>query len=571
MGSKDKAKIEEKKKTQKSRFKQIRNSLRAREQHVFTMVTSNSRLSKLWAAGNIIFQELHRHYVLTRPDLIEDTKEHDKTLKGKNKVNLDRVRHFQRHALSTSYMGHLKRGVNIVRTESKWRKAKKNSDFSIVEDEFTSLVKGAREIGERKATVMKLKSPYDALMDEFTPNNQRKKFDAMIMDLENWLPEKQQKIANKFKNWEEPNPDIWELPIWAQKALCHRILERMGFDFKNGGKLSESAHPLCLGSKGDIKITLDYSKKDFFPAILAAVHECGHALYRQNLPDEWKHHPAGEIPSQSMDEAMALLMENHVGRSKGFAKFVVETLRDEFGIEKNDLTEDAIYKRMVRVGHDRLRGNADEVSYPLHLIMRYRLGRRLIEGNLEVKELPAAWKRHEKKYFGWESKNDKEGCLQDIHWYSGQFGYFPSYFMGSMIAAQLYEKAAKDDRNIDKSVDNFDIKPLTKWLKANIYENASKFETQKLVKKVTGEELSTEAYKRLVTKKYLSMPFIPSINGMVNWLRKGWQRQLSPANTPDTPNSKPNKPNDNGKKSSKSSNLPKPPKPPNLTNIFNRP
>lgn len=484
----------------RTRLRRIRNALRARERHIYAVVASHSPIRRIWAAVHVIFYEMRRHYELTRPSLLHHiSKQGRRKTSQHQRINLRRVAHMQRHAMTYSFWDRIVFGINVVRCEAAWRKARRKRDFSIVAPHMERLVKQIRETGKRKAEALGFNSTYDALVDEYTPGGYRQRFDSMMNELQLWLPDVVQR-ANTLL----PPPDVpaetWALPPAIQEAVVRKIRDRMGLQ---DVKLGQSEHPLCLGAKGDIRVTITYNKDDFLPALLTAVHEFGHALYRQHLPDEWQKHPAGEVPSQAMDEAMALIMENHVGRSKGMAQFIVQTLRNDFGIERKDLTVDAVLARMTAIGGTKRRGDSDELSYPVHLMLRDRIGRELADGQLKVSDLPRRWREEEQKLFGWQSTNDREGCLQDIHWYTGQLGYFPSYFMGAMMAAQLYEQFGKDDSWGRKQAEQeFHTASLVNWLNEKVYKHASDIEADDLMRSVTGVNLSTMAYKRLVMQKY---------------------------------------------------------------------
>ena len=222
-------------------------------------------------------------------------------------------------------------------------------------------------------------------------------------------------------------------------------MAQMGFDFERG-RLDESAHPFCGGVPDDIRLTARYEAADVTSGLMAILHETGHALYNAGLPRVWRHQPVGEARGYAVHESQSLLVEMQVCRSPAFLHYLAPLLAETFGRDDPALSADNLYRRAIHVERGFIRVDADEVTYPLHVILRYRLEKALLEGDLEVADLPGAWNEGMRELLGLTPPDDRVGCLQDIHWSVGAIGYFPCYTLGALMAAQLFEAASAPSR-----------------------------------------------------------------------------------------------------------------------------
>ena len=242
---------------------------------------------------------------------------------------------------------------------------------------------------------------------------------------------------------------------------------------------------------------------DFTRALMGVLHETGHALYERGLPAKWRHQPVGDARGMSVHESQSLLMEMQACRSREFLDFVAPLLRDAFGGTGAAWEADNLYRLYTRVERSLIRVDADEVTYPAHVILRYRLEKALVAGDLKLADLPGAWNDGMQELIGVRPPSDREGCLQDIHWYDGAWGYFPTYTLGAMTAAQLFAAAKRADPTILPSIAKGDFAPLMTWLRANVHGKGSLLSTAELVRQATGSPLDARIYEDHLRRRYL--------------------------------------------------------------------
>jgi carboxypeptidase Taq len=281
-----------------------------------------------------------------------------------------------------------------------------------------------------------------------------------------------------------------------------RLMERLGFDFAHG-RLDVSAHPFCGGVPDDVRITTRYDENDFARALMGVLHETGHALYQRGLPVEWRLQPVGRARGMAMHESQSLMLEMQVCRSRGFLAYATPMIREAFGGVGPEWGAEALYRRQIQVRRGLIRVDADEVTYPAHVILRYRLERAMIAGELEPGELPGAWGAGLREMLGVAPDNDREGCLQDIHWYDGNWGYFPTYTLGALIAAQLFEAARHEIPDLMQAISKGEFEPLLGWVRERVHSKGSLLSTAELVESATGRPLGTASFERLLRDRYL--------------------------------------------------------------------
>lgn len=281
-----------------------------------------------------------------------------------------------------------------------------------------------------------------------------------------------------------------------------RLMERIGFDFAYG-RLDISAHPFCGGIPDDVRITTRYSENDFARSLMGVLHETGHALYQRGLPVEWRLQPVGRARGMAMHESQSLLLEMQVCRSRAFLTYAAPLIREAFGGDGPEWDTEALYRRQIRVRRGFIRVDADEVTYPAHVILRYRLERAMIAGDLGPSELTDAWAAAMREMVGVVPDNDREGCLQDIHWYDGNWGYFPTYTLGALIAAQLFEAAQRDLPDLMKAIAEGEFAPLLGWVRERVHSKGSLWSTGELVEAATGRPLETASFERHLRDRYL--------------------------------------------------------------------
>jgi carboxypeptidase Taq len=277
----------------------------------------------------------------------------------------------------------------------------------------------------------------------------------------------------------------------------------VGFDFEHG-RLDTSSHPFCGGTPDDVRITTRYSEDDFRRALMGVLHETGHALYDQGLPVAWRRQPVGRARSLSLHESQSLLVEMQACRSREFFDYAAPVLRAAFAGDGPGWEADNLYRLNKQVARSLIRVDADEVTYPAHVILRFRLERAMLAGDLDIADLPGAWRDGMRTLVGVEPADDRDGCLQDIHWYSGLWGYFPTYTLGAMTAAQLFDAACVADPDIRPGIACGDFAPLVAWLRRNVHERASSVGAAEILTDATGRPLDTAVFRRHLETRYLA-------------------------------------------------------------------
>jgi carboxypeptidase Taq len=254
----------------------------------------------------------------------------------------------------------------------------------------------------------------------------------------------------------------------------------------------------------DIRITTRYSEDGFMPGLMGVLHETGHALYEQGLPAAWRHQPVGNARGMALHESQSLMIEMQACRSAEFITFAAPRMGEAFNGSGPAWEVENIHRHYIRVERGFIRVDADEVTYPAHVIARFRLERAMLAGDLAVKDLPGAWAEQMQALLGLTPANDAEGCLQDIHWYDGAWGYFPTYTLGALAAAQLFAAAAKARPSIPDGLAAGDFTPLMGWLRENVHQKASLMTTDGLMAEATGAPLNAEPFKAHLRARYLA-------------------------------------------------------------------
>ncbi len=290
-------------------------------------------------------------------------------------------------------------------------------------------------------------------------------------------------------------------PVDGQRAFLRDVTERLGFDYGRG-RIDVSLHPFCSGTGSDVRMTTRYKEDQPLDALFGAIHETGHGLYEQGLPAAWLGTALGIDAGMAVHESQSRLWENQVARSPAFWRFFEPRWRARFPAQSAALTSDELYLAINAVEPTLIRVEADEVTYNLHIVLRFELERKLFAGELAVRELPAAWRAASRELLGLEPATDREGVLQDVHWSDGAFGYFPSYCLGNMIAAQLWARVRTVRPGIEEEFARGDFAWLLAWLRENIHAQGRRFSALELVRRVTGEELSPRHLLAYLQERY---------------------------------------------------------------------
>lgn len=349
--------------------------------------------------------------------------------------------------------------------EFTWRTARKENDFKKLEPYLDRVFDSVRRVAGLKAEKLK-KSPLDVLVDTFDPDRTSAEVKMVFDSLKAELPDLINKIMDKQKS-EEVISLSKKIDENTQKAIGLKLMEQMEFNF-DCGRLDKSVHPFCIGSNDDVRITTRYNENYFLSSLFGVVHETGHALYQQNLPAKYRNQPVGGPKGMSFHESQSLIMENQVGTSRSFMEYLAKMLQDEFSFSGPEYSADNLYKLVTRVKPSFIRVDADEATYPLHVILRFEIEEAIIEGNLRAFELPELWNSKMQEYLGIVPDSDADGCMQDLHWPSGYLGYFPSYTNGAIIASMLMKKAKETNSSIDAEIAKGSFNSLNQYLTENL-------------------------------------------------------------------------------------------------------
>ncbi|MEA2754289.1 MAG: carboxypeptidase Taq, partial [Aliidongia sp.] len=317
-----------------------------------------------------------------------------------------------------------------------------------------------------------------------------------------FLPDTIAAIIERQASRPSPLAPEGPFPIDRQKQVGLKLMAALGFDFDHG-RLDASAHPFCGGTPDDVRITTRYREDDFGRALMGVLHETGHALYERGLPANWRRQPVGRARSMSIHESQSLLIEMQACRSREFLEFLAPILRDTFGGRGAAWEPENLYRWNTRVERSLIRVDADEATYPAHVILRYRLEKALIAGDLTLDELPGAWRDGMRALVGIVPLDDRDGVLQDIHWYQGLFGYFSTYTLGAMTAAQLFQSATAGQKVILPAIATGDFRPLLGWLRHHVHARASSVPAARIVADATGNVLDVTIFERHLATRYL--------------------------------------------------------------------
>jgi carboxypeptidase Taq len=394
------------------------------------------------------------------------------------------------------------------KAEAKWLQARESGKFEDFAPHLEEVVNLVRDKAQLLGQARNL-SPYDALVDEFSPGLTSAEIDAMFKALARRLPA----LIRDVLDSQERRP---VLPIAGkfsaskQKTLAIEVMKAVGFPFDRG-RLDESEHPFTEGVPGDVRVTTRFDTADPFTGLLGALHETGHAMYDVGMPLEFADQPVGRDRGMALEESQSLLMEMIVCRSRPFVKYLRPLLEKHFGVSGPEWSEENLYAHLTRVRRGPIRVDADELTYTLHIQLRYELEKQLLDGKLAVRNLRDAWNASMEQRLGLKPASDLEGVLQDVHWAVGSFGYFPSYALGAVMAAQFFEALRSAVPDIDDQIARGEFAGLIGWLRDNVHGQGARVSAQELLKQATGKPLSAASALRYLESKYLvSEPVVGS-------------------------------------------------------------
>ncbi len=396
---------------------------------------------------------------------------------------------------STEFVQELSK--TISETFQAWQKAKADNNFALYAPHLEKLVKLKREECKLLGTFA---HPYDALLNQYEPGAKTADLETLFTDVREQLVSFVKKIADKPQNKDAfmfahyDKQKQWELGL--------ELLKQIGYDFE-GGRQDASSHPFTTNfSSEDVRVTTRINEKDLNEMIWSCIHEGGHALYEQGLPSSEYGLPSGEYVSLGIHESQSRLWENNVGRSLAFWKANYSKLQNAFPENLKDTNFEDFYKAMNIVKPSLIRTSADELTYHFHVLIRFEIEKALIEGSIEVKDLPGYWNSKYKEYLGIEVPDDTKGVLQDIHWTHGSFGYFPTYSLGSFYAAQFFNKAKQEIPSLEKEIERGNMKPLLEWLREKVHKHGKYYSAEELCINITGEKLNFKYFMDYAVDKY---------------------------------------------------------------------
>ncbi|OLB84848.1 MAG: carboxypeptidase [Actinobacteria bacterium 13_2_20CM_2_66_6] len=411
-------------------------------------------------------------------------------------VRVTRRDYDQARKLPPDLVAEIARAGSVARPV--WEKARRDEDFNL----FAPYLAKNVELNRRIADALGYRDrPYDALIDRSEPGMTTKQLTAIFAELKEAIVPLVAGIARHADAVDDSvlyrgfDPDL-------QVSYALDVVKRLGYDLERG-RQDISTHPFSTGfGPGDVRITTRVSRDFFNECLFGSIHESGHAMYNQGMSAEIDRTPLWDGASPGVHESQSRLWENLVGRSLPFWRHFYPSLRKAFPQPLTGVDEEAFYRAVNRSHPSFIRVEADEVTYNLHVLLRFELENELLEGKLEVKDVPEAWNARFKSYVGLDVPNDREGALQDIHWSFVSFGIFPGYTIGNLVSAQLMEKIRADIPDLDAQVEKGQFAALLGWLRKNVHRHGRKFTPDELLERATGKPLTAAPWIAYVRKKF---------------------------------------------------------------------
>ncbi len=389
--------------------------------------------------------------------------------------------------------------------EQLWRQLRPQGNWKNLVPALNEVVQLVREEAQMRAEASGL-LPYDAMMEQYDPGNRVADIDPVFEQLKDFLtgfiPEALELQQQRQKK-RPPKPLGGSFGVDRQRALGLAVMEKLGFDFAHG-RLDTSHHPFCGGVPSDVRMTTRYEAENFLPGLMGVLHETGHALYEQGLAKKNAHWPHNKARGMGVHESQSLFVEMQLARSLPFWRWAMGLVDKHLdGVFDGWEVQDVLAQvNVIRRGL--IRVDADELTYPLHVILRYELEQDLVAGSLEVNDIPEAWHAKMRQYLGLGTlDNPTDGPMQDVHWPAGLFGYFPSYTLGAMMAAQQFAALEKQLPNAPEQIERGDFSAVNRWRKDNIWNEGARLSTPELMKKATGETLNPEYFTNHLKRRYL--------------------------------------------------------------------
>ena len=378
-----------------------------------------------------------------------------------------------------------------------WEEARKNDDFSHFQPHLEKIVEMKRQYADFFAPYDNV---YDPLLDDFEPGMKT----AEVQGIFTALRPKQVKLIKAINEKPEVDNSFLHQPFDEQKQwdFGERVITKYGYDW-NRGRQDKAAHPFTTNfSVGDVRITTRVNSNFLNPALFGTLHEAGHAIYEQGVSQDLERTPLAGGASLAIHESQSRMYENLLGRSYDFWVYFYPKLQDTFSTELGNVDLDTFYKGINKVEPSLIRVDADEATYNLHVMLRLELEIALMEGKLQVADLPTAWNERMEDYLGITPPNDADGVLQDVHWSAGILGYFPTYSLGNLVSNQLWEKINQDIPGLSSQIQGGNFKEFLAWMRENVHQHGSKFKPQVLVNRIVGSGIKPEPYLKYLNDKF---------------------------------------------------------------------
>jgi carboxypeptidase Taq len=420
----------------------------------------------------------------------------------KRNVHLTKKNYDEQTALPEKLVSEITKQQAI--TVNTWKKAKKAKNFATLKPDLEKLVALSKQAAQILMQVKKTATPYDALLDSYEPKMTTNTVAATFNQLQQGLAQLLEEIQNSQN---QPDTSILHISIPAetQRKIAHTLAHTLGYDTTSptaGGRIDETEHPFTSGYYDDVRVTTHYYPDNYASAIFSVLHETGHALYEQNLNPDWKYQPAGAPCSFGIHESQSRLYENIIGRSKEFWTYMLPKLKQITAPALGNVSLSQFVHAINRVDPSKIRIEADEVTYNVHVVIRFQMEKDLFADKIAVNELPEVWNQKYEEQLGVKVENDSEGVMQDTHWASGLYGYFPSYALGNIYSGQLLAALARDIQDWRSQLAQGNLRDIKAWLIRSVYSYGDLYDPADLMWRITGKKLDAEPYLKYLRDKY---------------------------------------------------------------------
>jgi carboxypeptidase Taq len=458
-----------------------------------------------------LLSEVH-HKMGTSPQI---GKQLDAVLKSPQYDTLAQIEKRNIYLIKKSYDEQTKLPTKLVAALAKqqaitvntWKKAKAAQNYAAFKPELEELFDLNMQAAQILQKVKQTKTAYDAFLDIYEPKMTAQTITPIFNELEAGLKGLLKKVEDT-----KVKPDCTALKqpvsVEKQREIAKLLAHTLGYDVSSpsaGGRIDETEHPFTTGYYDDVRITTHYHVDDFASSVFSVLHETGHALYEQGLPQEWKYQPVGSPCSMGVHESQSRLYENIIGRSQEFWAAVLPQMKKAASPNLADLELGSFIHAVNAVEPSKIRIEADEVTYSLHIIIRFQIERDLFVGKVKVAELPSLWNEKYREILGVNVENDSEGVMQDTHWASGLYGYFPTYALGNIYTGQIVKALTEQKPQWREEICQGNLASVRAWLKENIYGNADLYDPAELIWKATGTKLTVKPYLRYLEEKYAGL------------------------------------------------------------------